>query len=718
MKKALTLLTLILTLSINVHAQWEKMGGLYGESYGLAADGNKLVAYINEDRSGSISLDTGRTWIKMNRQTLIQSATLGFYIQGNNIFGMQQTGVTLSKDNGVTWSLINIPDPNAQNVMMVIDGTDTYLVASIYRTAQTFGVYKYNSALNKWDIQNYFPENTLSFSFSPNKIFAMTPIGFYVTNRNAISWVKTNLPFTPTIGFGFDIAKITASDNAVIAHTNDIVAYSSKDDGRTWKTLPSTDGRVYQLAMYKAGKFYFKKSGIIWVSTDTTASWRVLDNGWNNDARAGVLYRDMVMMGNTLIASTQSISNTLRGTGIMRMDLTSEKWTYLPQSPLEYSDILTINRSGTNLIASTYYGLLYSSTDNGKNWLPFGKLPFKTPDDAATSKSLITKDSFIFFFGSLHPFIGIGSDSTYMVRSSDYGKTWKKDNTMKEFRSYSFQGDTLFLTNFDGVFKSVRPYTVFTQISSIPMPYSFVIKDHIIVGIAGNDSIIRMNKNGVILPKSQFLKPYLYNLTVHNSRIIAHTLDSIYLSNDNGVTWFSKKILGTQNSLAYLESFNNVLLAIDEIKRVFISKDNGDTWSESSTGLTTGNYNSRSVKNGHLVDNGFVYIVFKELGIFRRAISDFGTNSIIENTINMLNLEIVPNPSSGDISFKLPSVVNTSNALLNITISDANGRVVFNKEKLFETNNSINNLNFSNGLYFLKVQIGHQYFVGKILINK
>jgi photosystem II stability/assembly factor-like uncharacterized protein len=714
--KLLALFIFINFYTLNLNAQWEKMGGLYGDYYGLASDGNKLIAYNNTTNNmynHYISLDTGQTWIKMNIQKLTLYSSTGYYIQGNNIFQTHDIDVTMSKDNGQTWTLTTNPNPKALNSRIIVEGNDVYLITRLYDNSTnttTFNIYKYNVTTNKWDIQSNFPENTYNFTFTATKIYALSSTGVFATNRSVLNWIKNTIP-TDVI---FDISDMAASDNALI-----IGRYASKDDGKTWKVLPLDDGRRFYFPLYKNSKFFYKKAGIVWVSTDNTTTWRVLNNGWNNDGRHSNIARNMVIMGNTLLASTESIFSTERATGIMKMDITEEKWSYLPQSPLQFTNIMNIVRSGNTLLANTYYGTLYSSSNEGRTWVALGKLPYKPPTDIYDGqKSLITKDSFIFFLGSLHPFDGQTFDSTYMIRSSDYGKTWKKDNTMKEFTSYYFQGDTLYLSTNQGIFKSTRPYTIFNQINTANIK-SFVIKDDAIIGYDISSNIVRFNKNnGQILPKTSF-SPRIFSTTdiiVHNNYIVITSVDSVHLSSDNGFTWQSKKIPNS-NILMYSESLNGTILTVDAANKAFSSKDNGSTWSTSNIGLPVDNtYINRKV--GHLVSNGFVFISFSNYGIYRRSISDFTSNSLSDNGLNIRNLEIFPNPTSDVINFELSSDLDKPNSELNVEIFNTEGAVISSQKKAFEVQNTIHIPNFSNGLYIVKIQVGSQYYIGKILINK
>ena len=203
-------------------------------------------------------------------------------------------------------------------------------------------------------------------------------------------------------------------------------------------------------------------------------------------------------------------------------------------------------------------------------------------------------------------------------------------------------------------------------------------------------------------------------MIVHNNRIFMNTFDSLHISDDNGVTWQSKKIEGAVG-LSHFESFKNILLLKDCFRNVFMSRDNGATWITFNSGLPP-NFYKVNLAAAHLVDSNNVYIVYNDAGIFKRAINDFlSSTSAISNVSNIV---IAPNPTSGDFYFSLPENESCNNSIQKITIVNSVGETVLTRLEQCQKQMNLNISHLPNGLYFLQTQIGYHSYIGKILIQK
>ncbi len=634
--KTLILHALFLLSSHCLNAQWEKMGSLYGGTFHVSSDSNRLVAFslYGTNYVTAVSLDTGKTWTHMTKPTGSLGYIFEYYVQGTKIFAMHRNSVVVSKDDGKSWTEIPRPHPNNKNTQMVADGNNMYLLAGV----DTFFVYKFEDSTNTWVNQSFFPENTVGITFTSTKIYALTPNGFYTTNKQTINWVKYNAPFVPDLNEEIEVAKLSASGEAVCAinHLGD--AFASKDAGKTWKKIVLNDTRFNQVALFKNGKVFLKRSGGVWVSNDTMTTWQQLDKGWVNSYRYRRYKNGLTLMGNTLIANTESSQSTdfSIANGMMKMDITEQEWQYLPTSPIAHLNITNLNRSGNAIIAATKEGLLYKSTNSGKTWTPMPIPPLKVQLGFPNSRDLITKDSFILFHGALDIPPNFGLQTTSVVWSSDYGKTWQNPSSMNPFGSHFFQGDTLYISQPGGTYASLPPYTSSYWVAPSDFRPHFVVKDQYIVGYNWRYDILITNKTGQILVPSALNVDYIRDMIVHNDHIIMMRYDSIYISANNGFNWRSKKVTGA-NFLAYMASFNNTLLVVDNNNKAFASNDNGETWVAFKSGLPSEVNGHDNGESGHLVDSNYVYIMFRDIGIFRRSIADFKVSSIAGKVFNDKN---------------------------------------------------------------------------------
>lgn len=666
--KTLALHTLFLMSTHCLNAQWEKMGSLYGGTFHVSSDSNRLVAFslYGTNYVTAVSLDTGKTWTNMTKPTGSLGFIFEYYVQGTKIFAMHRNSVVVSDDDGKTWKEIPRPNPNIKNTQMVADGNNMYLLAGI----DTFFVYRYEEANNTWVNQSFFPENTVGTAFSAHKIYALTPNGFYVTNRQSINWVKYDAPFVPNLNEEIEVAKLAATDKAVCAinHLGD--AFSSKDGGQTWKKIALNDTRFNQMALFKNGKVFLKRSGGVWVSNDTMTTWQQLDKGWVNSYRYRRYKNGLTIMGNTLIANTESSQSTdfSIANGLMKMDITEQEWQYLPTSPIAHLDITNLKRSGNAIIAATKDGLLYKSTDSGKTWTPMPLPPLKIRLGYPNSKDLITKDSFILFSGALDIPPNFGAETPATVWSSDYGKTWQTLSIRNPYYSHFFQGDTLYVSRFDGTYASLPPYTSSYWVAPSYFIPHFVVKNDFIVGYNWGYDILVTNKTGQILAPSTLKVDYIRDMIVHNDHIFMLRYDSIYISANNGFNWRSKKIPGS-NFLAYAESFNNTVLVVDNNNKAFASNDNGETWVTFKSGLPSQVTGHDNAESGHAVIGDYVYIMFRDIGIFRRAIADFKVSSISGTVFNDKNNNVIQDMDEEPLK---NVIVKTSTSKV-YTVSDSLG---------------------------------------------
>ncbi len=105
-----------------------------------------------------------------------------------------------------------------------------------------------------------------------------------------------------------------------------------------------------------------------------------------------------------------------------------------------------------------------------------------------------------------------------------------------------------------------------------------------------------------------------------------------------------------------------------------------------------------------------------EVGLFSLEISPFfivGNKDIYSSRIE--NLKIYPNPTSGELFIQLPEFPYDKG---NIEIINMQGKLIYHEETYGMNNNLIHlSIRFEPGLYFIRLKIKDQIFVGKILMK-
>lgn len=620
----------IIICTSKLNAQWEKMGDLYGGYFNISADKNRLIAY-NWDAPAYLSKDTGKTW---QRITYAEGSYTTFTIHDNKIYKNGNFPPTVSSDDGQTWLPITPPFENYSVYRLFKKEGKLFLItAAPFQAEPDYRVYQYNETTGSWDIQSYFPKNTIAFTFSTHKIYALTPTDFFVSDRNNISWVAIN-KFNNNIDVRQE-THIEATDT-VVTIVNGEQLYASKNSGISWNKPFGEHygmGRIF----LKNNIFYIKDRSGVYASKDNTTTWQRLDKGWTDNASTangnlGYL-ANFVLTDSTMYATTYY-------TGIMSANIANENWQYLPTTPYKYG-ITTLVRVGPSLLAVSNSRFLYCSFDEGKTWKPVSSNAIKGGDFNKSGKEVIVKDSLVLLLGlSQQPST---HNNLVMLKSTDYGTTWREtrisaspsDTLLPTFSDYIFQGDTIYImdSHRNSIKSAVPPYSQWQEFASAyNFTYRFLINNHIIISQLNGNQIMRITKDKMILPSPNFVgaiqdmivKGNQIFLSTYNSKFYLSTNDSIFISKDNGLSWASKKGFTPSSAGSFFETFNDILLVSKSPDGIYISKNNGDTWTPYNTGLPE--YTSyNTLERARLIDKGYIYVYFSDLGLYRRSLSDFNT---------------------------------------------------------------------------------------------
>ncbi|MBK7957881.1 MAG: T9SS type A sorting domain-containing protein [Bacteroidetes bacterium] len=185
-------------------------------------------------------------------------------------------------------------------------------------------------------------------------------------------------------------------------------------------------------------------------------------------------------------------------------------------------------------------------------------------------------------------------------------------------------------------------------------------------------------------------------LAVLGTTVFAATGIGVKKSSDNGLTWTTtKNVSGVIDNAITLAVIGNCLLVGTPGGSVYSTSDNGASWNNVSTGTSL---NLAPEAFGMTAGFLFAGVNFKTVGIWKRAISEFGCTSVGSNLAeeNFSSFHIYPNPSTGIFNFIASS--NISEIEIHTTL----GEKIYTK-KVNSENTSINLSDKPKGVYFYQV---------------
>ncbi|MBI5371067.1 MAG: T9SS type A sorting domain-containing protein [Sphingobacteriales bacterium] len=547
-----------------------------------------------------IGISCAQSWGPTNGPfggTLTCLADNGSYLfagTGQGVFGV---GTFRSADNGDSWTAIS-----GINGLYAMGITGPYLVAS-----SEGGIKRSNNNGNSWTSANYggqyLPVCFLSVGTS---LFCGGFSGLFVSTDEGASWTDLNANFpggvAPSIGAlavcgsyiyagcsggkkvmrspdngvswetvygGLTTAGTAAFNNLVVIGT-DIYAgtagrgvYHLVNNGTTWtreiaglstQALNSTSLIIKDSMIYCGGNTGLWRSGL-----SGTLSWTQV----NNTERFGKL----LVKGPDVFAAFST-------KGAYRSVDNCLTWTPVNQGMKGLSTRKIIKGRGTEILAATYEGVIYKTTDQGANWVVAANIN-------AGSDAFLLHDTTLFI-------------NEY--RSFDNGVTWEINPLAANFGgptyTYYLKGDTIFAGgSLDvGVYYSTDNGDNWTPVSGIIS----------LSPSGGYPTVLSITGNG----------PYMFAGTTYGA----------FKSADNGLTWTSCYPALTKDiPVSCLASNGNFVFAGTSnywedpnlhASGVYRSADNGATWESVSTGLI--NLDIRTlVVNGNDLYAGTLGGIFK-----------------------------------------------------------------------------------------------------------
>ncbi|MBK8550399.1 MAG: T9SS type A sorting domain-containing protein [Ignavibacteria bacterium] len=480
--------------------------------------------------------------------------------------------------------------------------------------------------------------------------------GVYKTSNNGSSWEPLNNGITD-----FSISKVYRDgQNNYYAGTNDGKVFKSVNAGASWTLIYSSEAG-------NAITSISTDAGIIYLSTRNYGVLKSTDNGivWNEKN----INLHIPILNTLAFSNTGEIySGSYQGFNYSP-DLGASWQTRnsgLP-SRIIYSVYKT---SGGKLLAGVYNLGLYSSSDNGMNWVPVSN----GISSGAQIKSIKSSPNGFLFAANIPP---VFSDTMELYRSSDNGLNW-----IKVFQPQT-TGMDQFTIDADGNIFIAGTNSMFES------------------------SILVSTDNGTTWNETVLEEFFMFqNFTSSGKNLYLTFSNNIFYSSDFGLNW-NQIPNGSWTTSGFSEiSINTAGHIFASIgNEIYVTTDMGSTWTLRNSGLAS----SAVLNKFFFNDAGYLFGTTYYNGVFR------STNS----TLTSLSSQVNSSPEGFRLEQNYPNPFNPGtvirysipeNSFVTLKIYDVLGHEVatlVNENQNRGTYNyqlSIVNYQLSSGIYFYKLE--------------
>ncbi|MBI5323701.1 MAG: T9SS type A sorting domain-containing protein [Ignavibacteriae bacterium] len=526
MKKILLILSLSIIAFLNCNCQvWHRASGISEQIYSLEVKDDMIFALVNKDGLFSSS-DNGMTWNNLGfdfDMSIGRAWGIKPKLQVNNdkiYVGIYTHGLFVSSDDGKSWSEIDLP--NNQLLNFIVDGNNVFISLG----TKEFISHDNGNTWNEADIDceecNYY------LAMKDSNIYAGNEWGgLYLSSNYGKTWnyINNGLP-------GSALLSIAINGDTIYLGTERHGIFKSTNKGQNWFDINNglTYFKVNSIVIDGKNIFAGTDGKAIFLSTDGGGHWNRLNKDYAEDY-------------------------------------------YNINSIIVLNDFIFVGGNGE---------ILYSS-DYGKNW-------------GIINNGV--KSSVAFLFSNNDKIIASTSDGLFL--SPNHGLSWShisKDFYEKEPFSTRVSaiisiGDKLFTgVRFRGIYSSTNEgMTWEIQSNGIPQTAcieSFAVKDGKIYACLESDGVYMSSDTGRNWYYVNNIFPYsitVYSLAIEDSLIFAGTVDGMYISTDNGVTWSQsgKEIYEKQVYTCLIH--DSIIYAGTKDIGIIKSTDKGQNWTQTTIG--------------------------------------------------------------------------------------------------------------------------------------
>jgi photosystem II stability/assembly factor-like uncharacterized protein len=454
------------------------------------------------------STDDGNTWIQLS--SMLTPQALAVNNNGHIFAGLNAGGIYRSTNNGINWVMVNF---GANGVRKLLIKPNGYIYAA-------YPPYIKISTDNgdTWNQINYTGMtggNDMSLDSSGN-LLVCNSSGIFKTSNDGVNWLQIcTIP---------SLISIAVSGNGIIFAGNSYgIVYKSVDNGTNWTVALNQEvigggSSVMDILIKPDGKIFAGYQHIgIFRSLNEGLLWEKSNNGLTNQRMAG-----FAVNGNKIFAGTfhdglyyttnkgyDWIAAGLEKKYVMQMGTNGPDNIFL-YTPEEQGGMFRSTNGGMNwqelnsnlppgnvnqflkvsngFFAATENGI-YKTTDNGDSWIYKGPFAYRFRYIKANLNQVIFASSDSRLFRStnlgdnweildslgynLRGFCLSGNGNVYalysnrLYMSSSLGTNWLVTDSTANFGVITSGEDgTLFVTDWDGVYRSIDNGANWMQINS------------------------------------------------------------------------------------------------------------------------------------------------------------------------------------------------------------------------------------------------------------
>ena len=679
------LIALLFLSSKETNSQWVRMDAPYGWEFNNFAVINSTILGGSPSQGVYRSTDNGLHWVEANSGLWANSITsLGVFKQNFLAGAWDGTNnlLFLSSDNGSTWSQVNTINPSQS--ITCFTTKDTILFAGTYGD----GVYRSTDGGFHWIKPNnaglQYP--VVSLLVIDSNIYAGTwGGGVYKSTNMGDSWAQLSIPnYNPYVTSLF-------VHNSKLYMASSMNLYNTTDNGLSWNIVSTSMPFKYNGTMIVSGSNIYLGSGQgMFLSTDD-------GNSWSNIGFASAIVEAIAVSGGNLIAGTSDV-------GIFTTQDNGTNWLQTGAVSNMLVQALAVIDSNLVVGDAAQEGV-FVSRDNGDSYKEYYNLNH--------SYVLCLKTRGTDFYAGTEKALDGGGG---IFKSSDYGKSWNYIGlkNMLVF-SINYNQSYLFVGSDQGVLRTANEGATWEQVNNgLPSTRinDFEVMDTVL--FVGTDAgIFRSTNNGTNWTPYGFADTSVTSLLKVGTALFAGTQTGIFSNVPPDTNWVR---IGFADSVVTSLEIKNGLIFAGINNKLFISRDNGISWSPINTG-----FDNTAIPTFTLGDN-FLFAGSWGEGVWRRPLSEVITGITVDRNILPSQFSLnqnYPNPfnPTTTISYQL-----SANSKVTLKIYDVLGNEVaslVNEEKpagRYSVN--FNGSKLASGVYFYRMQAGSIVETKKLILLK